>query len=45
MEYLVPCNRTQAYGADVTYGTNHEFGFEIGAVRGKGDFDFGPIWN
>src|SRR5438477_1365702 len=28
MEYLVPCNRTQAYGADVTYGTNHEFGFD-----------------
>jgi preprotein translocase subunit SecA len=28
MEYLVPCSRPQAYAADVTYGTNHEFGFD-----------------
>ena len=28
MEYLTPCNRTDAYAADLTYGTNHEFGFD-----------------
>jgi preprotein translocase subunit SecA len=28
MEYLTPCNRTEAYAADITYGTNHEFGFD-----------------
>ena len=28
MEYLVPCTRREAYAADVTYGTNHEFGFD-----------------
>jgi preprotein translocase subunit SecA len=25
---LVPCSRREAYGCDVTYGTNHEFGFD-----------------
>jgi preprotein translocase subunit SecA len=25
---LVPCTRREAYGCDVTYGTNHEFGFD-----------------
>ena len=25
---LVPCSRRDAYGCDVTYGTNHEFGFD-----------------
>ncbi len=25
---LVPCTRRDAYGADITYGTNHEFGFD-----------------
>ena len=29
MEYLRPCNRKEAYGADVTYGTNNEFGFDF----------------
>ena len=29
MEYLEPCSRTDAYKADVTYGTNHEFGFDF----------------
>ncbi|MCI0856258.1 MAG: preprotein translocase subunit SecA, partial [Chloroflexi bacterium] len=29
MEYLEPCTRTEAYKADVTYGTNHEFGFDF----------------
>jgi preprotein translocase subunit SecA len=28
MEYLTPCTRREAYAADVTYGTNHEFGFD-----------------
>ncbi|HEX5141859.1 MAG TPA: preprotein translocase subunit SecA [Dehalococcoidia bacterium] len=28
MEYLLPCSRREAYAADVTYGTNHEFGFD-----------------
>ena len=26
--YLRPCERKEAYGADVTYGTNNEFGFD-----------------
>lgn len=25
---LRPCSRTEAYGADITYGTNNEFGFD-----------------
>jgi preprotein translocase subunit SecA len=28
MEYLTPCSRRDAYAADATYGTNHEFGFD-----------------
>jgi preprotein translocase subunit SecA len=28
MEWLQPCNRREAYAADATYGTNHEFGFD-----------------
>jgi preprotein translocase subunit SecA len=27
-EYMEPCSRREAYAADVTYGTNHEFGFD-----------------
>jgi len=27
-EYLRPCNRGEAYRADITYGTNNEFGFD-----------------
>ena len=27
-EYMTPCMRRDAYAADVTYGTNHEFGFD-----------------
>jgi preprotein translocase subunit SecA len=27
-EYLNPCNRQEAYRADITYGTNNEFGFD-----------------
>jgi preprotein translocase subunit SecA len=28
MEHLKPCSRRDAYFADITYGTNHEFGFD-----------------
>ncbi len=28
MEHLTPCGRRDAYYADITYGTNHEFGFD-----------------
>ena len=27
-EFLKPCSRKEAYGADITYGTNHEYGFD-----------------
>ena len=27
-EFLRPCTRTEAYAADITYGTNNEFGFD-----------------
>ena len=27
-EWLQPCSRRDAYAADATYGTNHEFGFD-----------------
>ena len=27
-EFLRPCSRKEAYSADITYGTNHEFGFD-----------------
>ncbi|HWQ99740.1 MAG TPA: preprotein translocase subunit SecA [Candidatus Methylomirabilis sp.] len=28
MDYLRPCSRREAYTADITYGTNNEFGFD-----------------
>src|SRR5207253_9136045 len=28
MEHLTPCSRRDAYHCDLTYGTNHEFGFD-----------------
>jgi preprotein translocase subunit SecA len=28
MDYLKPCDRQAAYQADITYGTNNEFGFD-----------------
>ena len=28
MQHLKPCTRKQAYAADITYGTNNEFGFD-----------------
>jgi len=27
-DFLKPCSRREAYHADITYGTNHEFGFD-----------------
>lgn len=27
-EHLRPCSRREAYACDITYGTNHEFGFD-----------------
>lgn len=27
-EFLKPCSRAQAYAADITYGTNNEYGFD-----------------
>ena len=27
-DFLRPCTRTEAYAADITYGTNNEFGFD-----------------
>ncbi len=28
MDFLRPCSRREAYAADITYGTNNEFGFD-----------------
>ena len=28
-DFLKPCSRSQAYAADITYGTNNEFGFDF----------------
>src|SRR5260370_3956614 len=28
MQHLKPCSRREAYEADITYGTNNEFGFD-----------------
>lgn len=28
MQHLKPCSRREAYAADITYGTNNEFGFD-----------------
>ena len=27
-DFLKPCSRKEAYSADITYGTNHEYGFD-----------------
>ncbi|OGI70889.1 preprotein translocase subunit SecA [Candidatus Nomurabacteria bacterium RIFCSPHIGHO2_02_FULL_35_13] len=27
-DFLKPCSRKEAYNADITYGTNHEYGFD-----------------
>ncbi|MDP2650124.1 MAG: preprotein translocase subunit SecA, partial [bacterium] len=36
-EFLRPCTRKEAYAADVTYGTNNEFGFDY--LRDNIEFD------
>lgn len=36
-EFLRPCSRKEAYAADVTYGTNNEFGFDY--LRDNIEFD------
>ncbi|MCX6716560.1 MAG: preprotein translocase subunit SecA [Candidatus Taylorbacteria bacterium] len=50
-EFLKPCTRREAYMADITYGTNHEFGFDYlrdnleyseGALRQR-DFNFAIV--
>ena len=28
LQFLRPCSRQEAYGSDITYGTNNEFGFD-----------------
>ncbi|MBU4298853.1 preprotein translocase subunit SecA [Patescibacteria group bacterium] len=35
--YLRPCSRKEAYSADITYGTNNEFGFDY--LRDNMDYD------
>ncbi|MEX0917683.1 MAG: preprotein translocase subunit SecA [Candidatus Paceibacterota bacterium] len=36
-EFLRPCTRQEAYAADITYGTNNEFGFDY--LRDNIEFD------
>jgi len=36
-EFLKPCTRKEAYAADITYGTNNEFGFDY--LRDNIEFD------
>ena len=36
-EFLRPCSRKEAYAADITYGTNNEFGFDY--LRDNIEFD------
>lgn len=36
-DYLRPCTRAEAYAADITYGTNNEFGFDF--LRDNIEFD------
>ena len=36
-EFLRPCTRKEAYAADITYGTNNEFGFDF--LRDNIEFD------
>ena len=51
MDYLRPCKRQEAYAADITYGTNNEFGFDYlrdnmvysAAERVQRDLEFAMI--
>ena len=38
-DYLKPCSRKEAYSADITYGTNNEFGFDY--LRDNMAYEFG----
>jgi preprotein translocase subunit SecA len=40
MEHISPVPRRQAYGADITYGTNNEFGFDYLRDNMAADLDF-----
>ena len=40
-EFLKPCTRREAYLADITYGTNHEFGFDY--LRDNINYDLNEI--
>lgn len=40
-EFLRPVSRKEAYAADITYGTNHEFGFDY--LRDNIEYDGGSI--
>jgi preprotein translocase subunit SecA len=40
-EFLKPCSRKEAYQADITYGTNNEFGFDY--LRDNLEYDFSKV--
>jgi preprotein translocase subunit SecA len=40
-EFLKPCTRRQAYEADITYGTNNEFGFDY--LRDNIEYDVSKL--
>ncbi len=40
-EFLRPCTRREAYGADITYGTNNEFGFDY--LRDNIEYETGSL--
>ncbi len=40
-EFLRPCTRKEAYEADITYGTNNEFGFDY--LRDNIEFEVGNL--
>jgi preprotein translocase subunit SecA len=41
LQYLRPCSKHEAYRADITYGTNNEFGFDY--LRDNMKYDFGDF--
>ncbi len=40
-EFLRPCTRREAYAADITYGTNNEFGFDY--LRDNIEYEMGDV--
>lgn len=40
-EFLRPCTRTEAYAADITYGTNNEYGFDY--LRDNLEYEVGKL--